>query len=167
MIDPSDENHASHQEEPAHSEESFPSTVGHYGDLQFLGQGGMARVYRAYDTRLGRSVALKFIRGDDPELAERLLLEARTQARIDHPYVCRVYEVGEIDPMARLPAFPRMGSTEYPFPVAVKTGTSYAHRDAWKTRSHSGLASLPVSAQILMGTNPRGGGKETSWSPLV
>ena len=35
------------------------------------------------------------------------------------------------DPMARLPAFPRMGSTEYPFPVAVKTGTSYAHRDAW------------------------------------
>ncbi len=35
------------------------------------------------------------------------------------------------DPMARLPSFPRMGATEYPFPVAVKTGTSYAHRDAW------------------------------------
>jgi len=35
------------------------------------------------------------------------------------------------DPMARLPAFPRMGSTEYSFPVAVKTGTSYAHKDAW------------------------------------
>src|SRR5262249_1728747 len=35
------------------------------------------------------------------------------------------------DPMARLPGFPRMGATEYPFPVAVKTGTSYAHRDAW------------------------------------
>ncbi|MCP4694335.1 MAG: glycosyl transferase, partial [Desulfobacterales bacterium] len=35
------------------------------------------------------------------------------------------------DPMARLPSFPRMGSTEYPFPVAVKTGTSQGWRDAW------------------------------------
>ncbi len=35
------------------------------------------------------------------------------------------------DPMARLPSFPRMGHTEYPFPVAVKTGTSVDYRDAW------------------------------------
>ena len=35
------------------------------------------------------------------------------------------------DPMARLPSFARMGSTEYPFPVAVKTGTSQGYRDAW------------------------------------
>ncbi|MES2638035.1 MAG: transglycosylase domain-containing protein [Myxococcota bacterium] len=35
------------------------------------------------------------------------------------------------DPMARLPSFPRMGATEYPFPVAVKTGTSADYRDAW------------------------------------
>lgn len=35
------------------------------------------------------------------------------------------------DPLARLPSFPRMGNTEFSFPVAVKTGTSYAHRDAW------------------------------------
>jgi penicillin-binding protein 1C len=35
------------------------------------------------------------------------------------------------DPSARLPSFPRMGSTEYPFPVAVKTGTSQGYRDAW------------------------------------
>ncbi len=35
------------------------------------------------------------------------------------------------DPMARLPSFPRMGATEYPFPVAVKTGTSPEQRDAW------------------------------------
>ncbi len=35
------------------------------------------------------------------------------------------------DPMARLPSFPRMGSTEYPFPAAVKTGTSQGYRDAW------------------------------------
>src|SRR3569623_2314740 len=35
------------------------------------------------------------------------------------------------DPSARLPSFPRMGSTEYPFPVALKTGTSQGYRDAW------------------------------------
>ena len=35
------------------------------------------------------------------------------------------------DPLARLPSFPRYGSTEYPFPVALKTGTSQAYRDAW------------------------------------
>jgi penicillin-binding protein 1C len=35
------------------------------------------------------------------------------------------------DPMARLPSFSRMGSTEFPFPVAVKTGTSQGYRDAW------------------------------------
>jgi penicillin-binding protein 1C len=35
------------------------------------------------------------------------------------------------DPSARLPSFPRMGATEYPFPVAVKTGTSQGYRDAW------------------------------------
>jgi len=35
------------------------------------------------------------------------------------------------DPSARLPSFPRMGNSEYPFPVAVKTGTSQAYRDAW------------------------------------
>jgi penicillin-binding protein 1C len=41
------------------------------------------------------------------------------------------------DPMARLPSFPRMGATEYPFPVAVKTGTSPEQRDAW-TIAYSG-----------------------------
>lgn len=53
-----------------------------YQRLEFLGQGGMAGVYKAFDPTLGRYVALKFIRGDDPELAERLLMEARAQARV-------------------------------------------------------------------------------------
>lgn len=73
------------------------SSIGKYEGLAFLGEGGMARVYRAYDTALGRNVALKFIRGDDPQLAERLLAEARNQARIDHEHVCKVYEVGKLD----------------------------------------------------------------------
>ncbi|HET9317148.1 MAG TPA: serine/threonine-protein kinase, partial [Vicinamibacteria bacterium] len=71
------------------------ATFGRYRDLRFLGSGGMATVYRAYDPTLDRTVALKLIRGDEPHLAERLLVEARAQARIEHEHVCRIYEVGE------------------------------------------------------------------------
>lgn len=68
-----------------------------YEFLSLLGQGGMGAVYKARDRRLGRLVALKFVRGGDPHLAIRFLQEARAQARIDHPGVCEVYEVGEVD----------------------------------------------------------------------
>jgi serine/threonine-protein kinase len=64
---------------------------------EFIGRGGMGDVYKARDPRLGRFVALKFLRRDDPDLVERFTREARSQARIDHDNVCPVYEVGEID----------------------------------------------------------------------
>jgi tRNA A-37 threonylcarbamoyl transferase component Bud32 len=67
-----------------------------YEFLELIGRGGMGVVYKARDRRLGRHVALKFIRGADPERVMRLLQEARTQSRIDHPNVCKVYEVGEV-----------------------------------------------------------------------
>lgn len=73
------------------------STLGRYINLCFLGQGGMARVYSAYDPQLGRTVALKLIRGDDPELRVRLQSEARAQAGVDHPGICKIYEVGEVE----------------------------------------------------------------------
>ncbi|GHG81883.1 hypothetical protein GCM10012319_35550 [Comamonas sp. KCTC 72670] len=66
-----------------------------YQSVRFLGQGGMGRVFLAYDPMLRRNVALKFVRGDDPELARRFLSEARAQARVRHERVCEVYEVGE------------------------------------------------------------------------
>jgi tetratricopeptide (TPR) repeat protein/predicted Ser/Thr protein kinase len=67
-----------------------------YEFLELLGRGGMGEVYKARDKRLGRTVALKFILGSDPELVMRFLQEARAQARIDHPNICKVYEVGEV-----------------------------------------------------------------------
>jgi predicted Ser/Thr protein kinase len=70
------------------------ASFGRYLDLQLLGSGGMATVFKAFDPTLGRTVALKLLRGDDPGLAERLLFEARSQARIEHPHVCRIYEAG-------------------------------------------------------------------------
>jgi eukaryotic-like serine/threonine-protein kinase len=59
-----------------------------------LGRGAMGDVFKAYDPTLQRFVALKYLRRDEPELAARLLREARLQARVDHEAVCKVYEVG-------------------------------------------------------------------------
>ncbi|HSP79719.1 MAG TPA: protein kinase [Myxococcaceae bacterium] len=67
-----------------------------YQPVRFLGQGGMGQVFLAYEPLLRRNVALKFVRGEDPELARRFLSEARAQARVRHERVCEVYEVGEV-----------------------------------------------------------------------
>ncbi len=67
-----------------------------YEFVRFLGAGGMGRVYKAYDRRLGRHVALKFLRGDDPESTQRFLSEARAQARVEHEHVCKIHEVGDV-----------------------------------------------------------------------
>jgi predicted Ser/Thr protein kinase len=67
-----------------------------YSGVRFLGQGGMGQVFLAYDLRLRRNVALKFVKGDDAELVRRLLSEARAQARVEHERVCKVHEVGEV-----------------------------------------------------------------------
>ncbi|WP_437677328.1 protein kinase domain-containing protein [Sorangium sp. So ce131] len=66
-----------------------------YECLSLIGRGGMGAVYKARDPRLQRYVALKLIRDNDPELVQRLIWEAQAQARVEHPNVCKVYEVGE------------------------------------------------------------------------
>ncbi|MFL5350835.1 MAG: protein kinase domain-containing protein [Hyalangium sp.] len=68
-----------------------------YRCVRFLGQGGMGQVFLAYDLRLHRNVALKFVKGDDTELVRRLLSEARAQACVEHERVCKVHEVGEVE----------------------------------------------------------------------
>jgi serine/threonine-protein kinase len=62
-----------------------------------LGFGGMGEVYRAWDAALERPVAVKFVRGGDPREADRLLLEARLQARVEHPHVVRVHDTGTLE----------------------------------------------------------------------
>ncbi|MGE5049125.1 MAG: serine/threonine-protein kinase, partial [Deltaproteobacteria bacterium] len=61
-----------------------------------VGSGGMGKVFKAFDRKLKRLVALKFLRGADASLEKRFLQEAQAQARVDHPNVCKVYEVGRI-----------------------------------------------------------------------
>lgn len=68
-----------------------------YEFIALLGSGGMGAVYKAIDRRLGRTVALKFIRGENPTLIQRFSQEARAQARLDHPNICQIYEVGQVN----------------------------------------------------------------------
>ena len=70
---------------------------GRFTDLEFLGEGGMSVVFKAWDSTLDRFVALKFLRSDRAPQSDRLLFEAKAQARVDHPNVCRVYEAREIE----------------------------------------------------------------------
>src|SRR5262249_48949934 len=62
-----------------------------------LGRGGMGTVYRAHDTRLDLDVALKMPHAhllEYPEVLERFYLEARAAARLNHPNLCRIFDVG-------------------------------------------------------------------------
>jgi serine/threonine protein kinase len=79
---------------------SAGSRLGHYELVGRLGVGGMGEVWRARDTRLGREVALKLIRetGDaDPERRRRFEQEARASARLGHPNVVTLLDVGEYE----------------------------------------------------------------------
>jgi serine/threonine protein kinase/tetratricopeptide (TPR) repeat protein len=74
------------------------STIGRYVVLDVLGQGGMGVVYTAYDPELDRRVALKLLRpkGRNSELAAtRLLREAQAMAKLSHPHVVTVHDVGQ------------------------------------------------------------------------
>jgi len=68
-----------------------------YEFLGFLGQGGMGVVFLARDRKLGREVAIKFVRLEDERHLQRFMVEARAQARVDHEHVCKVFEVGEVE----------------------------------------------------------------------
>jgi tetratricopeptide (TPR) repeat protein len=72
-------------------------SFGRYQVLEPLGAGVSALVYRANDPALDRDVALKLLRELSPELRERMLAESRALARITHPNVVTVHDVGEVD----------------------------------------------------------------------
>jgi serine/threonine protein kinase/Tol biopolymer transport system component len=76
------------------------SRLGPYEILARIGAGGMGVVYRARDTRLPRTVAIKVLQPEffvDPKRRERLAAEARTISSLSHPNICVLYDVGQQD----------------------------------------------------------------------
>ncbi len=79
--------------------------LGPYEIADQLGAGGMGEVYRATDTRLDRTVAIKVLPehlASDPQRRERFEREARAVSSLNHPHICTLHDIGEQDGIRHL-----------------------------------------------------------------
>lgn len=111
----------------------IPDAISHYKITGTLGQGGMGIVYRAFDQTLGRAVALKTLLPEqlgDEKLKKRLMSEARAASKLNHPNICTIYEVAEVDgflfiAMEYVPGHP-LGEQMAQGPLAVEKALGFA-----------------------------------------
>ena len=95
--------------------------LGPYEVLGLIGAGGMGEVYKARDTRLERSVAIKILPAElsaDPERRARFEREARAIASLAHPHICTLYDIGE--------SLPSSLESRVPSPECPSTTSSWS-----------------------------------------
>jgi WD40 repeat protein/tRNA A-37 threonylcarbamoyl transferase component Bud32 len=134
---------ADHLEEAA----SPPKQVAGYELLGVLGRGGMGVVYKARQTKLNRTVALKMVRGSHELTARelsRFLDEAEAVAAVDHPHIVRVFEAGEYD--------------QRPYMVMeyLSGGTLAARLKQERLDAHSSARLVEKLAQAVQAAHDRG-----------
>ena len=127
---------------------------GPYEILAPLGAGGMGEVYRASDTRLHRTVAIKVLPATlaaDRQFRERFAREARSISSLNHPNICALYDVGEADAGAGGPGSPFLvmeyleGET---LASRLARGPDAGGRGARESRPKSPARSRPHTARV-------------------
>jgi tetratricopeptide (TPR) repeat protein/predicted Ser/Thr protein kinase len=140
------------------------SQISHYRVLSKIGEGGMGEVYLAQDLRLDRRVALKFLpegQAVDETARRRLLREANAAARLDHPFITKVYEVGEDGPQPFIAMELVEGVTlkerlvrgPIPLPEAVRIASEIA--EALEFASRRGIVHRDLKPANVMITSDR------------
>src|SRR6516162_1630714 len=142
--------------------------LGPYEIQSPLGAGGMGEVYRAKDTRLNRTVAIKILSAhlsDNPEIKQRFEREARAISALNHASICQLYDIGSQDGTDFLvmeflegeTLADRLSKGAMPLSEVLKTGTAvaealaFAHRQGIVHRDlkPSNIMLTPAGAKLM------------------